>query len=250
MNSSGVRRWSSGVNEATSVSATPAAASSSSRRSRVVRMSTRFPIASLGCGSKVITVGSSPESIPDRSTDRCPRWTPSNVPIATARGRRSSWEGACAILMRLAPPRAGAVPPREAPHALRRPPRPRTARSRSVAGRRSDLRARRRCERTYVPEPTRRSSAAIPSTYETSSSSWTRITRVGISTATPFRCSRYARSPSIFTADAAGIGSSTAPRRPSRALASAASSGDSWVSTTSPSGSPVAVRDERSISVR
>ena len=50
-------------------SATPASASSSSRRSSVVIRSTRFPIAIRGCGSKVITVGSSPESIADRSTD-------------------------------------------------------------------------------------------------------------------------------------------------------------------------------------
>ncbi len=60
----------SGVKAATSVSAIPASASSSRRRSSVVISSTRLPSAIRGCGSRVITVGSSPESTVARSTDR------------------------------------------------------------------------------------------------------------------------------------------------------------------------------------
>ena len=50
----------------------------------------------------MITVGASPESTALRTTAWCPRCTPSNVPIATARGCRSSCAGECAIF--IAPP--------------------------------------------------------------------------------------------------------------------------------------------------
>src|SRR5918996_6452735 len=58
--------------------------------------------------------------------------------------------------------------------------------------------------RTYVPEETSRSSSATPPAYPSSSSSRTCDLRTGISTSTPRRCSRYARSPPIFTAETAG----------------------------------------------
>src|SRR5581483_5130659 len=91
--------------------------------------------------------------------------------------------------------------------------------------------------RTYVPELTRRSSVTEVESRSTTSSAYTVERRSGISTSTPRRCSRYARSPPIFTADAAGTGSSTSPcSRSSRS-----SPGASWRSITSPSGSPVVV---------
>ena len=247
MNSSGERRMNSGVNAATSVSATPASARSSSRRSRVVMRSTLLPSTIRGCGSSVMTVGSSPESIAAPSTERCPRCTPSNVPIATARGRRSSCDGACAIL--IGSPRSRGSASSSA-----------TIRSSSASSTRNGPTSVRRSaaqwpprasaiERTYVPDPTRTSRRATPSSYSTSSSSCTRITRIGISTATPRRWRRYARSPSIFTADAAGIGSSTSPRTPSSARSSSLHDGGSCSSSTSPSGSPVVVVRPRSTSV-
>src|SRR5438552_9513477 len=81
------------------------------------------------------------------------------------------------------------------------------------------------------------------------SSAWTRERRVGMSTCTPRRASLYARSPPIFTADAAGIGSSTSPRRRASRRSSSAGDGGSFSATTAPSGSPVAVRAVRSTSV-
>src|SRR5947207_6796377 len=72
----------------------------------------------------------------------------------------------------------------------------------------------------------------------------------GISTSTPRRASLYARSPPIFTAEAAGIGSSISPRRRSSRSSSTVSLGGTQRSTISPSGSPVDVRQVRSISVR
>ena len=58
----------------------------------------------------------------------------------------------------------------------------------------------------------------------------------------PRRASLYARSPPIFTAEAAGIGSSISPRRRSSCAAELVLAGGAWLSTTSPSGSPVEVR--------
>src|SRR4051812_37926691 len=104
--------------------------------------------------------------------------------------------------------------------------------------------------RTYVPEPTFRSRRAIPSPYESSSSESTRDRRTGISTSTPRRCSLYARSPSIFTAEAAGIGSSTSPRSPASRRSSSSGPGGSCRSAISPSRSPVSVSAVRSTSVR
>ena len=167
--------------------------------------STRLPIAMRGCGSNVTTVGSRPESTVERNTDRWPRWTPSNVPIAAALGCRSTCEGARA---------RSSWCRRQAERLLERQCRPSSASSTEkgpTVVRRSVTRwpparprwSARRC-------PTRRGGRARPRS-RTSSSSWTRITRVGISTATPFRWRRYARWPAIFTADAVGIGSSTSP---------------------------------------
>src|SRR6185437_5913632 len=104
-------------------------------------------------------------------------------------------------------------------------------------------------ERTYVPDPTRRSRRAMPSAYSSSSSDDTRERRTGISTVWPRRCKRYARSPPTLTADSVGTAMSTSPRSPfSRASSSPPPVGaDSW--TTSPSGSPVDVRAPRSTSV-
>ena len=51
--------------------------------------------------------------------------------------------------------------------------------------------------------------------------------RVGMSTWTPRRASLYARSPPIFTADAAGIGSSTSPRRAASRRSSSSAYGGS-----------------------
>src|SRR4051794_25839293 len=81
------------------------------------------------------------------------------------------------------------------------------------------------------------------------SSAATCARRIGISTAMPRRASLYARSPPIFTADVAGIGSSTSPRRRASRRSSSGSAGGSSCSRTSPSGSPVEVRAERSMSV-
>ena len=67
----------------------PRSASSSSRRSSVASSSTRFPSTVRGCGWNVTTVGTvgrPPASTAARTTARWPRCTPSNVPIATARG--------------------------------------------------------------------------------------------------------------------------------------------------------------------
>src|SRR4029077_18177322 len=93
-------------------------------------------------------------------------------------------------------------------------------------------------------------SVTLSPVYAMTSSLRTVERRIGISTWTPRRASRYARSPPIFTAEAAGIGSSISPRRRSSRLPSSSSPGGTWCSTTSPSGSPVDVRHERSISVR
>src|SRR5262245_20833362 len=82
------------------------------------------------------------------------------------------------------------------------------------------------------------------------SSASTRDRRSGISTATPRRCSRYARSPPILTAEAAGTGSSTSPRRPASRCPNSPSSGRSCSSSTDPSRSPVSVTVRRSTSVR
>src|SRR5438874_1830465 len=68
-----------------------------------------------------------------------------------------------------------------------------------------------------------------------------------MSTSTPRRASLYARSPPIFTAEAAGIGSSTSPRRRASAPSTSAREGPACRSTTSPSGSPVVVGDEREL---
>src|SRR5215470_7140694 len=65
----------------------------------------------------------------------------------------------------------------------------------------------------------------------------------------PRRASLYARSPSIFTADAAGTTSSTGPRSRSSATSRSPRSGGSCCSTVSPSGSPVDVVAVRSTSV-
>src|SRR5215510_9548064 len=81
------------------------------------------------------------------------------------------------------------------------------------------------------------------------SSASTRERRKGISTATPRRCSRYARSPPIFTAEAVGTGSSTSPRRGPSSRSSSSSAGGSRSSTSAPSRSPVSVTDRRSTSV-
>ena len=55
-----------------------------------------------------------------------------------------------------------------------------------------------------------------------------------MSTATPRRCSRYARSPPILTADAAGIGSSISPRRRRELRSSSSAGGGSCRSTILP----------------
>ena len=139
-NSSGASAAISGVNSTTSVSSTPSSASSSSRRSSVESSDTWLPSTSRGCGWNVTTVGSGPASIAVRTTERWPRWTPSNVPIATARGRRSSSPGARADLhgatastlehARRGSARARARPPRQGGA---RAPRPRAC-SRSGVG--------------------------------------------------------------------------------------------------------------------
>ena len=61
-----------------------------------------------------------------------------------------------------------------------------------------------------------------PSVYAMTSSASTRERRRGISTSTPRRWRRYARSPPILTAEAAGIGSSISPRRRASAASSSA----------------------------
>src|SRR5215475_7714586 len=81
------------------------------------------------------------------------------------------------------------------------------------------------------------------------SSASTRERRRGISTSTPRRCSRYARSPPIFTAEAAGTGSSISPRRPASRCSSSAGLGASCRSRSRPSRSPVSVTAPRSTSV-
>ena len=104
-------------------------------------------------------------------------------------------------------------------------------------------------ERTYVPEPTRRSSVTSVPLYAMTSSALTCERRTGMSTSTPRRASRYARSPPTFTAEAAGIGSSISPRRRSSAESTVERSGAACSATTAPSGSPVEVVAVRSTSV-
>ena len=116
-NSSGASAASSGVNSTTSVSSTPSSASSSSRRSSVESSDTWLPSTSRGCGWKVTTVGSGPASIAVRTTERWPRWTPSNVPIATARGRRSSSPRRARRPFTARPPRASSTRARGSPRA-------------------------------------------------------------------------------------------------------------------------------------
>src|SRR6476646_1480859 len=65
----------------------------------------------------------------------------------------------------------------------------------------------------------------------------------------PRRASLYARSPPILTAEAAGIGSSTSPRRRASECSSSSGEGGSCDSSESPWGSPVDVVDVRSTSV-
>ena len=218
MNSSGVCRWNSGVNDATSVSATPASASSSSRRSRVVMRSTRFPIAIRGWGSNVITVGveaASRRAIQGRIDDRDGRRRTcrSRPPAAGARAAR--------VRARSSPARAAASRGSASSRASTRSSSASSTENGPISVRRSaDAVAAERGPRSSGRTcPSRRGGRAPRSRRRTttSSSSWTRITRVGISTATPFRWRRYALSPSIFTAEAAGIGSSTSPRRSSSA---------------------------------
>ena len=134
---------------------------------------------------------------------------------AAARARRGARATVIAPATVTATPRPDgrrAASSRRTMHPLRdRRPRPRTGRPRCAAGRQWPPSAS-AIARTYVPSSTRRSSVASGSSYRSSSSAWTVERRIGISTATPRRCRRYARSPPIFTADAAGIGSSTSPR--------------------------------------
>ena len=114
----------------------------------------------------MITVAARPESIAACSTLRCPRWTPSNMPIATARGWRSTWLGAWAIFISAAVRRSSRVTLCHSSHGQQRsrdglldadegvghrddhvrgrPRRPRTARSRCGGARGSGRRARRR----------------------------------------------------------------------------------------------------------
>ena len=90
-----------------------------------------------GCGSNVTTVGVSPAARVASRTTRWPRWTPSNVPSATARGgsrgrsssrepRRDPGQASTAASPRAAPARRPGR--RSAPD---RPRRPRTGRLRS-----------------------------------------------------------------------------------------------------------------------
>ena len=88
MNSAAVWWANPSSNGITTSSSTPSAAISSTLASRLV---SSFGAASgrttrSGCGSNVSTV-----SLP-RITSRCPRWTPSNSPTATRRGRSRTSE--------------------------------------------------------------------------------------------------------------------------------------------------------------
>ena len=74
--------------------------------------------------------------------------------------------------------------PRPRSRAPRLPPRRGTGRSRCGVAPQCPPSAS-AIERTYVPEPTGRSSRATPPSYPSSVSSWMRIARSGISTATP-----------------------------------------------------------------
>src|SRR5207244_813300 len=89
-----------------------------------------------------------------------------------------------------------------------------------------------------VPELTRASSVTLSPVYAMTSSARTVERRTGISTSTPRRASLYARSPPIFTADAAGIGSSISPRRRSSRSLSSASPGGAWHATTANDDGP------------
>ena len=86
----------------TSTSSTPAASNSSSRRSSVVSSST--PLPEHRARMRVERHDRRPQvrrRAPPRSRGRCPRWTPSNVPIATARGAARELVGhACATFTR------------------------------------------------------------------------------------------------------------------------------------------------------
>ena len=116
-------------------------------------------------------------------------------------------------------PDAGA-PRRGRPPQAHPPRRRRTARWWCAAMRRSGRPTRRRSSGHTSPSP--RGAGAPPCLRrgEPTRARGCASRAVGISTSTPRRCSRYARSPPIFTAEAAGIGSSTSPRRPASACSS------------------------------
>ena len=86
-NSSGASAASSGVNSTTSVVLHAELGEQLEPPLERREQLDRLPSTSRGCGWNVTTVGSGPASIAARTTARWPRCTPSNVPIATARGR-------------------------------------------------------------------------------------------------------------------------------------------------------------------
>ncbi len=233
------------------------------------------------------TVGVGPAASAASITRRWPRWTPSKVPSATARGFRSSSETVRATFMPASPParRRPALPShnvRMSGWARRRPVRIAAASSvsTSTAGRNG---------RTSAGGTSRSSSAA--STENGPTSSRRRVAAVpaegvgdradvcagadpeieacdpvcvlqqlerrdDVSAAPASRpparagaaCRRARRR--LLTADAAGTTSSTSPRRLSNRSSSSARPGGADSSTTSPSRSPVDVRAVRSTSVR
>ena len=91
--------------ERRATSSTPASASSSSRRSSVASSSHRHAEERARVRIEGHDRGRRPAARAASSTRRCPRWTPSNVPIATARRAGSSSSGRVATVM-LAAPRA------------------------------------------------------------------------------------------------------------------------------------------------
>ena len=213
----------------------PRCSSSSSRRSSVVSSSTWLPSAVRGCGSNVTTVGVSAarerprrargdgrggrrrtcRSRPPRGRRRA-RARPDDVrrrPFTRAVGR--------APRRRDRPLGVGLVD-RERPD-LRPAQRPAVAAER--LGDRPDVGAG--ADAQVERDGARR-------VYAMTSSASTGERRSGISTATPRRCRRYARSPPILTADAAGIGSSTSPRRASSRSSSSARAGGSCRSSDLP----------------
>ena len=196
-------------------------ASSSSRRSSVVeQLDSACRAAARGCGSKVTTVGRRLRRRAASRTRRCPRWTPSNVPIATARRAGSSSSGARATITpapRSARARRDSLTSTEGVERIRRHGLRDVERADLGSPQRPAVAAERVRDRSHVRPGADAQVETSPTPSLAIRDDVERVHRASVEAASRPRRraarSRYARSPPIFTADAAGIGSSISPRR-------------------------------------